>query len=156
DAAEDRRAGEWRVHGELGEVRIDLRGELAGGREDQGAGHAAALRQEPLHDGQEKRRGFPAARHRAGEDVAARERGGDGVSLDGGRAGEAELAGRTEEGGVEAEAGEGHERAGGGQSPRRRNGGAAATTRCRRARCAGWSGLLAGACDHLPGGAANL
>src|SRR3989449_9143214 len=109
DAAEDCGARERRVHGELDEVRVDLRGELAGGREDQGPGDAAALRQEPLHDGEEERRGLPAAGHRAGEDVAARESGRDGVSLDGCRAGEAELARRTEEGGVEAEAGEGHE-----------------------------------------------
>src|SRR5207245_10995779 len=48
DAAEDRGARERRVHGELDEVRVDLRGELAGGREDQGPGDAAALRPEPV------------------------------------------------------------------------------------------------------------
>jgi len=157
DAAEDRRAGEGCMHGELGEVRIDLRGELAGGREDQGAGHAAALRQEPLHDGEEERRGLPAAGHRAGEDVAARERGRDGVLLDGRRAGEAELARRTQEGRVEAEAGEGHERAGVGQSSRSRNVGpcgghdalpASSEPRIDRA--------LAATCDHLLWGAADL
>src|SRR5205823_14351704 len=74
-------------------------------------GHAAALREKPLHDGKEKRCGLPAAGHRAGEDVAAGERRRDGVSLDGCRTGEAELACGAEEGRVEAEAeaGEGHE-----------------------------------------------
>jgi hypothetical protein len=52
DAAEDRCARERRVHGEVGEGSVDLRGKLARGRQDQGAGHAAAFRQEPLHDGE--------------------------------------------------------------------------------------------------------
>src|SRR2546422_3386925 len=56
DAAEDRRSRERRVHGQLGEVRVDLRRQLAGGGEDQGPGEAAALRQEALHDGKEEGR----------------------------------------------------------------------------------------------------
>ena len=49
NAAEDRRAGGRRVHGKLGRVRVDLRGELAGRRENQGTGDAAPLREESRH-----------------------------------------------------------------------------------------------------------
>ena len=98
DAAEDRRAGERRVHGELAEVLVDLRRQLARRREDERARRAAPLAEEPLQDRQQERRGLAAAGHRAGEHVAARERRRDGVLLDGRRAGEAELADGAERG----------------------------------------------------------
>jgi coenzyme F420-reducing hydrogenase delta subunit len=96
------------VHGEVGEVRVDLRGEFARRRADQGAGHAATLREEPLHDREEERGGLPAAGHRAREDVVARKGGRDGILLHGCRAGEPELACGAEQGGIEAQAGERH------------------------------------------------
>ena len=91
------------------EVLVDLRRQLARGREDERARRAARLRHEPVEDREDERGGLAAARHRAGEDVAAFHRGRDGVVLDGRRAREAHLLDAAEEVGVEAERGERHE-----------------------------------------------
>ena len=108
DAAEDGRAGHRRVDGELLEVLVDLRRELARGREDERARRAARLRHEAVEDREDERGGLAAARHRAGEEVPALHRGRDGVELDGRRTGEAHLLDAAEEVGVETERGEGH------------------------------------------------
>jgi hypothetical protein len=69
---------------------LDLRGELARGREDQHADAAARLGvargdlvREPLQDGQHESGGLAGAGLRSGEQVAAAEHGGNGVFLDG-------------------------------------------------------------------------
>ncbi len=108
DAAEDGRAGHRRVDGELLQVLVDLRGELARGREDQRARRAARLGHEAVEDREDERGRLAAARHRAGEEVAAGHRGRDGVALDGRGTGEAHLLDAAEEVGVETERGEGH------------------------------------------------
>ena len=79
DAAEDGGGGEGRVDGELVRVLLDLRGELARGREDERAGDAALLADQAVQDREQERGGLAAARHRAGEHVAALDGGRDGV-----------------------------------------------------------------------------
>ena len=66
------------------------------------------LSAEAVQDGQDEGRGLAAARHRAGQEVAALEGGRDGLLLDGGGPGEAELADAAQQVGVEAEVGKGH------------------------------------------------
>ena len=82
---------------------VDLRGELARGRDDERARDAARLAEEALQDRQQERRRLAAARHRAGEDVPALDRGRDRVLLDRGRHGEAHLVDAAQEIGVKVE-----------------------------------------------------
>src|SRR5450759_867865 len=110
DAAENGRAGKRRVDRERLEVLVDLRRQLARGREDERARRAARLRHETVKDGEHERGGLTAARHRAGEDVTAFHRGRNGVVLDGRGLREAHFLDAAEEVGVEAECGERHER----------------------------------------------
>jgi hypothetical protein len=107
-AAEDGRAGQPRVAGELAAMLVDLGRELAGGGDDQGARDAAGEPDQPLQNRQQERRGLAAAGHGAGEHVAAGHGGGDGVTLDGGRGLEAQGRDATEQIGVEPEFGERH------------------------------------------------
>src|SRR5581483_4247858 len=121
---------ERRVHGEILQMLIDLRGELTRRRQDERTRRAATLPEDPLHDGKEERRRLAAARHRTGADVASGERRRDGLLLDRCRARESELADRAEEGGVEVERGERHVA---GHAPIARP--AANPSTLRRARC---------------------
>ena len=109
DAAEDRRAGDRRVHGEVLQVLVDLRRQLARRREHERARDAARAVDQLVQDREEERRGLAAAGHRAGEDVAPFEGGRDGGFLDRGGAGEAEFLHALEEAGVKLEATERHD-----------------------------------------------
>src|SRR5205085_10640610 len=73
------------------QVLVDLRRQLARGREDQGARGATLLIDEAVENRQQKRRRLPAAGSRGGQDVLAGHGRRDGVVLDGRGAGEAEL-----------------------------------------------------------------
>ena len=97
-------AGDRRVHGQVVEVLEDLRGQLAGRRQDERARGAAGLVDQPVEDGQQERRRLAAPGHRAGEHVPPLERGRDGVGLDRCRTGEPELLDSLEEARVELEA----------------------------------------------------
>ncbi len=113
-APEDGGAGKRGVEGERVQVLVDLRGQLAGGSEDEGPGGPARLVREALQDGQDEGRGLAAARHGAREQVVAGEGGRHGLLLDGRRAREAELVDAAQQVVVEAEAGKRHEK----RSPR--------------------------------------
>ena len=102
-------AADLRVLAELVEVLDDLRRQLARGGEDQGAGGAARLAEQPLQDRQHEGGGLAAARHGAGQHVAAVEAGRDGVALDRGRLGEAEVGDAAEQTGIEIERGKTHQ-----------------------------------------------
>jgi hypothetical protein len=108
DAAEDGRARDRGVHRQLLEVLIDLRAQLARGRQDQRARGPARLRHQPLQDRQAEGGGLAAAGRRAGEHVAPLERGADRLLLDRGRAREAQLADAAQQQRVEPERREGH------------------------------------------------
>ncbi len=83
DAAEDARDAQAGVADEALRGLLDLRGELAGGREDQRARRAAPAAAETLQDRQEERGGLAAARRGGAEYVAAFEGGRDAGGLDG-------------------------------------------------------------------------
>ena len=105
-AAEDRGAGDRRVHGEVVEVFENLRRQLARGREDQRARRArprARLLHQAVENRQQERGGLAAARHGAGQQVAAFERRRNGVGLNGRRPGEAEVFDAAKQIGVELE-----------------------------------------------------
>ena len=70
-AAEDGRRGEGRVDRQRLRVLLDLRRELAGGRQDEGARRAALLADELVEDREQEGGRLAAARHGAGEDVAS-------------------------------------------------------------------------------------
>lgn len=74
------------------EMRADLFGEFARGRQDERARCAARLREQALQDGEAERSRLAAARLRTGEDVAAAQRGRDGLLLNWGGFGEFEVA----------------------------------------------------------------
>ena len=107
DAAEDGRAGERRVERERLEMLVDLRRQLARGREDERARRAARLRHEAVKDREEERGGLAAARHRAGEDVAALPSRAGWRRSGWAWAGEAHVLDAAEEVGVEVERGKG-------------------------------------------------
>lgn len=108
DTTEHCRSSDGRVCGEVGEIGVDLRGELAGGGEDEGAGHAARFSHQPVDDGEEERGGFAAPGLGAREEVLSGHGGRDGVLLDLCGAGEAEVGDAAEEISVETEGGETH------------------------------------------------
>ncbi len=103
DAAEHRRPREPRVLREGDELLVDLRRELAGGREDERPRRAARLRQQAVEHGEEEGGRLAAAGHRGGEEVATGEAGGDRLLLDGRRAFEAEVGDALEQQRVEVE-----------------------------------------------------
>ena len=109
DAAEDRRAGDRRVHREVVQVLEDLCRQLARGRQHQRAGRAARPVDQLVEDREQERRRLPAAGHGAGEHVAPLEGGRNGVFLDRGGAGKAEFLHALEEAGVKLEATERHD-----------------------------------------------
>ena len=69
---------------------------------------AALLAHEAMENGEQKRCRLAAARHRAGQEVAALERRRNRLLLDGRRAREAQLPGASEQVGVQLESGERH------------------------------------------------
>jgi hypothetical protein len=107
-AAEHGPGAERRVDGDARQVLEDLRGKFARRREHEGARRAARFRDEPGEDRQQERRGLAAARHRAGQQVAALERRRNRVDLDGGRLHETEVFDALEEVGMELEVAERH------------------------------------------------
>src|SRR6185436_4178848 len=98
-----------RVHRELLEVLMDLSGQLASRGQDERAGDAARLVEQPLEDREDERGGLPASRHRAGEQVPAFRGRRDRLLLDRRGPGEAELFDAFQEVGVERESRERHE-----------------------------------------------
>ena len=105
-APEDRDRAHARVLGEGLELAVDLDGELARGREDQGARVPAAPLPQAMQD--REREGGRLARARLGEaeDVAAVDDLADGLGLDGARLLVARLLHGPEDVGVEPEGGE--------------------------------------------------
>ena len=97
DAAEDGRAGDRRVDGEVGQVLEDLRGQLARRRQDERARRAARLRHQPLQDRQQERDRLAAACHGASEQILAFERRRNRVGLNRRRSGEPEVLQSFEE-----------------------------------------------------------
>ena len=98
DAAEHGGAADRGESREVAQVALDLGGELAGGRDDEGAHGAAGPCGEPLHDGQQERGGLATARHGAREHVASGADRRDGVALDRGGLGVAERLDGAQEG----------------------------------------------------------
>ncbi len=151
DAAEDRGAGQRRVHGERVQVLEDLRRQLARRGQDERPGHAPRLLDEPVQDGQQERGGLAAPGHGAREHVPALHGGGNGVSLDGGGTGEPEFPDTFLEVRVELERCEGHTASyqwlvaaarSNGRSHQRREGSAAQSDRqlrCRNCARPSWS-----------------
>ena len=70
---------------------VDLRGQLPGRGQDEGARGAPRLAEQPVEDGQDEGGGLAAARHGAAEHVAALHDGRDGLVLDGRGLHEAEV-----------------------------------------------------------------
>ena len=110
DAAVDGCAGDGGVGGHFEEVGVDLRGEFAGGGEDEGADGAkfGGVGHEAVDGGEHEGGGFAGAGLSTGEDVAAFHGGGNGVGLDGRGVGEGEVFDAAEDVGVKAEVREGH------------------------------------------------
>ena len=102
DAAVDRGAGQRRVHGQLAQMLVDLRRQLARRREDQRARRAALLADQPVENRQQERRGLAAAGHGAGEHVLAGDGRRNGVVLNRRRSLETELFDAAQEIGVES------------------------------------------------------
>ena len=96
------------MDGELVGVLVDLRGELARGREDERPRDAALLAHEAVEDRQEEGGGLAAAGHGAGEHVAPLQRGRNRVLLDRRGPGEAHLLDAAQEIGMESETGKRH------------------------------------------------
>src|SRR6476619_5779778 len=88
---------------------LDLRRQLSRWRNHECARATARARHEPVKNGQEERRGLPAPRHRAREDVAALDRRGNGVGLNGCGASESELLHTAEEIGMQTARRERHD-----------------------------------------------
>ena len=76
---------------------LDLRRELSRRRQHERARRPRGRADEPVKNGQEERRGLAAARHRAGEEVAALDRRGNRVGLNRCGASESELLHTAEE-----------------------------------------------------------
>ena len=102
-AAEDCRARDARVLGELHKVRVHLCRELTRGREHEGACGASGVLQQAVEQGEQEGARLAAASHRAGKDVPALAGWGDGVELDGGGLGPPEVGGGAHEGRRKAE-----------------------------------------------------
>jgi len=83
DAADDDRHRHARVPAEQLDALLDLRGQLAGGGQDQRPGNAPGPAGQALQDGQDEGRRLAAAGLGAGQDVAAFDGRGNGLGLDG-------------------------------------------------------------------------
>ena len=91
DTAENGRAGERRMYSHVVEAFENLRREFTRWRDDQRARRSTRLREQLMHDRQQKRIGLAAARHGACEHVTTLECWRNRLALNGGRAGEAEV-----------------------------------------------------------------
>ena len=104
DAAEHRHRSDTGVAAEADEVLVDLRGELARGRQHEGArGAGRRRRHQALQQRQHEGGGLAAAGHGAGEHVAAEQRRRHRLGLDGRRRGEAEVGNAAHQRGNETE-----------------------------------------------------
>ncbi len=81
DPAVDRGAGDRRVHGQIAKMLVDLRGQLARGREDERARGAALLADQSMEDRQHERCGLSTARHRRCQNILPCQRRRDGIGL---------------------------------------------------------------------------
>ncbi len=115
DAAEDRRARDSHVAGQLAAVLIDLGGKLARGGEDEGPRRTAAAAGQAMKDWQQEGRRLAAAGDSAREQIASGHGWRDGVGLDGRRRAEPHLVQRAQESRVKVKRSEGH----GGSFPHR-------------------------------------
>ena len=88
--------------GQVFEIGDDLEGELAGGRHDQRPGSTGSV-QQMVENGKQERRGLPAPRGRAGQEITPLEGGGNRFGLNGGRAVEAQVLDASDEGRVQLE-----------------------------------------------------
>ncbi len=116
DAAEHHHAGELGVLAVDAHAFLDLRGELARRRQDQGPDRQLAasvangrLRHQAVQQRQHEAGGLAGAGLGAAHDVAAGEHGGDGLGLDRGGGGVARFVNGTQQGLGEAESIESHE-----------------------------------------------
>src|SRR5207244_7048896 len=75
-ASENRRRLDGGMHGKLASVVLDLRGELARRGDDERAGGAARLGQQPVEDRQEERGRLAAPRRSRREEISPLESGG--------------------------------------------------------------------------------
>ena len=103
EAAEDRRRRRARVASELPDVLLDLRGQLARGRQDEGPGHALGLVRQAMQDRQGEGRGLAAAGHRRRDEVTSLDGRRDRLFLDRGRLREAEVGDAAQQRRVELE-----------------------------------------------------
>ena len=108
DPADDERDLERGEPPEVMERGLDLRRQLAGGHEDQGAQPRPRVFEEPLEDGQGVDRGLAAAGLRAAHQVGALESQGQALGLDGGRIREAHGAHTAQKFGVKSKFSEWH------------------------------------------------
>jgi hypothetical protein len=115
DAAEHDHAGQLRVLAVDANAFLDLRGELARRRQDEGADRQLAARiahggpgHEAMQERQDEAGGLAGAGLGAAHDVAAREDGGDRLGLDGSRGGVARFVHGTQQRLGEAESIERH------------------------------------------------
>ena len=103
DAAEDRRAGDAYVGGELAAVLVDLSGKLARRCDDERPRRATPETGQPVEDREQEGSRLPAAGDGAREQVASGHDVGDGIRLDGRRRAEAHLVERAQKAGVKVE-----------------------------------------------------
>ena len=108
DAAEHGRRSDRRVDRQIVEVFDDLRRQLPRRRQHERTRRPARLINQAVKNGQQKGGGFPAAGHRAGEQILAVERGRNGVGLNRRRARETEVFEALEEIGMKSEIGKWH------------------------------------------------
>jgi len=108
DPAENGGAPDGREARQLLTMLVDLRRQLARGREHESACPPARLADQAIQDRQQEGGGLAAAGHRAGEDVAPPTGRGDGVLLDGRGNDEAQRVDCTQELGVKVERRERH------------------------------------------------
>ena len=102
-AAEDCRARDARVLGQLHKVRVYLRREFTGGREHEGARGARGVLKEAVEQREKEGARLAAAGHCTGKNVPALAGWGDGVELDGGGLGPPEVGGGAHKGRRKAE-----------------------------------------------------
>jgi hypothetical protein len=105
------------VDRELLGVLLDLGRQLAGRGQDQGAGRAALLSDQPVQDRKQKCGRLAAAGHGAGEHVAPFHGGGDRIVLDRRRAREAHFLDTAQEIRMKSELRERQENPPGGKNP---------------------------------------
>ena len=96
-------AADRRVDRNVVEVFEDLRGQFAGGRQDERARRAPRLVEELVEDRQQEGRGLAAAGGGAGKHVSSGEGRADGIGLNGGRTREPEVLEGAREAGMQPE-----------------------------------------------------